>query len=148
MLPKLSKKNINIIRNSASLVTRNAPDITTRMYEIMFSEYPHIKPLFADAPLNQHMKLADALSAYAINIDKLHIFTPALMVIAQKHVEINIKAGHYPIVGNSLIQAMKETITKADDDFFEAWKEAYNYLADILIDMEEKIYRELSASSS
>ena len=146
MSVEISKKNTNIIKNSASLVTRNAPAITTRMYEILFSKYPQVKSLFADAPVDQHMKLADALSAYAINIDRLHIFKPALMLIAQKHVETDVKTGHYPMVRYSLIQSMREILTNENNDFFQAWEEAYNYLADILIDMEEQIYKESSSS--
>lgn len=136
---EISKKNMNIIKNSASLVTRNAPKITTKMYEILFSEYPQVKPLFADAPADQHMKLADTLSAYAVNIDRLHIFKPALMVIAKRHIETDIKAGHYPMVKYSLMKAMRDTLKHADDDLFNAWENAYDYLADVLISMEKEL---------
>ena len=138
----ISKKNINIIKNSASLITRNAPQITIRMYEILFTKYPHLKSYFSNAPQNQYMKLADALSAYAINIDKLHIFTPALMVIAQRHTETNIKSGLYPLVGEALITAIQDTLKSVDSDFIKAWTEAYSYLSGVLIEMETKIYEE------
>ena len=146
MTKTISKRNINIIKNSASLITRNAPQITKRMYEILFDKYPHIKPLFADQPEDQYMKLADALSAYAINIDKLHIFTPALMVIAQKHVETNIKAGHYPIIEEVLLEAIQGTLKSVDNDFIEAWREAYGYLSHVLIEMETELYNEQAVS--
>jgi len=140
----LSQKSIDIIKESAELITANDTRITTRMYELLFSKYPHVKELFVNAPQDQYMKLAESLSAYAVNIDRLHILKPGLEVIAMAHVEVNIRPGHYPMVGMALMEAIEDTLGKrASVEFLDAWREAYKHISDVLIDIEEKLYLEV-----
>lgn len=143
MLSTLSPQSISIIKSTAELVTANDSKITKRMFEILFSKYPHIENLFADMQEDQYMKLAEILSAYAINIEKIEKLRPALLVIAQKHVDLNIDPVHYPMIGMVLMQAMEETLGKeASIEFMDAWREAYQVIGNILIDMEKALYEE------
>lgn len=142
MQASLSKSSVDIIKESASLVTSNDREITLRMYEILFEKYPQLRKLFADAPKDQYMKLAQAVSAYAVNIDKIHILMPALNVIAVAHVRKEIKPAHYPLVGRAFIEAMEEVLhSEASLEFIDAWREAFQYLSDILIGLEEELYK-------
>jgi len=140
----LSEKSIDVIKTTSKMVVSRSAEITTEMYKIMFSKYPHVKELFKDQPENQYMILAEALSLFAMNINKIEKLTPALEVIARKHVQTNVRKGHYPIVGASLLQAMENVLKEqATIPFIDAWTEAYKYLSDILIEMEEKMYKKL-----
>ena len=142
---ELSQKHIEIIKESAGLITANDEKITTKMYEILFYKYPHLEILFDNAPDNQFMKLAEALSSYAVNIDKIEKLTPALELIAIKHVEVNIRPGYYSMVGMALIEAIEDVLGKmAPIGFIDAWREVYKYISDILIEMEDKLYKELT----
>jgi len=141
----ISNEHIKIVKNSASTITYYGPEITKKMYEIMFSTFPNAKKLFANAPEDQYMKLADALSAYAVNIDRLHIFQPALMQIAKNHVRIGITSSMYPMVKHSLLKAMKEVLIdkgRGSEFCLEAWDAAYDHLAEVLIEMENRLYDE------
>lgn len=61
--------------------------------------------------------------------------------MAQRHVKTNVKPEHYPMVGVSLLQAIKDVLgDAATDDVIEAWKEAYFFLGDILIAREKELY--------
>ena len=141
MEKKISQESITIIKQTASLVTEHAIDITTNMYQLLFSKYPHMKNLFSNAPDNQNVILAEAISAYAVNIDNLKIFTPALEVIAYSHVKENIQAIHYPILGIIFIQALEKSLgSLATLEFIDAWREAYKVVAEILIEMEREMY--------
>lgn len=137
---ELSADTINIIKNSAQLVSSNALSITEKLYEIVFKKHPDIKVLFDNAPTNQSSLLAEAVSAYAANIDKLIVLSPALNIIAHTHVKKNIKHAHYIIIGVAFIQALEITLKeKATLEFIDAWREAYIYLSDLLINMETYI---------
>jgi len=141
----LSEKSIETIVATSNMVTTHSSEITTEMYKIMFEKYPHVKELFKDQPENQYMILAEALSLFAVNIDKIEKLTPALEVIARKHVQTNVKRGHYPFVGSSLLIAMETVLEeKATIAFIDAWTEAYKFLSEILIEMEDKMYKELA----
>jgi len=61
--------------------------------------------------------------------------------MAQRHVKTNVKPEHYPMVGVSLLEAIKDVLgDAATDDVLNAWKEAYFFLGDILISRENEIY--------
>lgn len=74
----LSKQTIAIIKNSAELITQNDVEISIKMYERLFSKYPELQKLFEDRTPQQYMRLAETLSAYAINIDRIDRLRPAL----------------------------------------------------------------------
>lgn len=137
----LSEKTIKIVKATAAPVAANSEAITSRMYEILFTNHPELKELFKDANPDQHKKLAGAVSAYAANIDNLSVLLKAVEKMAQTHVSSAVKPEHYPLVGVSLLQAVKDVLgDAATNDVIEAWKEAYFFLADILIAREKEIY--------
>lgn len=138
---KLSEKTITIVKATSGSVIANAEAITTRMYEILFSSYPELKELFKDADPNQHKKLAAALSAYAANIDNLGVLSKTVEKMASTHVRVKVRPEHYPIVGLSLLSAVKDVLGEAaSDDVIKAWEEAYFFLANILIAREKELY--------
>lgn len=137
----LSQKTIEIVKATAAPVAANSEAITTRMYEILFENHPETKALFDDADGDQHKKLASAVSAYAANIDNLGVLTKAVEKMATTHVKVGVKPVHYPMVGVSLLSAVKDILgDAATDEVIEAWKEAYFFLADILIAREKELY--------
>ena len=139
----LSAKTIEICKATAPVIQEQGEAITTRMYEILFENYPETKALFGDAPEDQHKILAGAVAAYAANIDNLDVLGKAVEGMAKRHVKTNVKPEHYPMVGVSLLQAIKDVLgDAATDDVIEAWKEAYFFLGGILIAREKELYAE------
>lgn len=139
----LSPETIAIVKATAKPVSENAEAITTRMYEILFENYPETKPLFADAAPDQHKKLAAAVGAYAANIERLDVLGEAVEKMARSHVRTGVKPEHYPMVGVSLLAAVKDVLgDAATDEVLDAWKAAYFFLGDILIAREETLYAE------
>lgn len=140
--PELSEKTINKIKNTAKLIVAKDTEITSRMYEILFAKYPDIKEMFANAPKDQYKRLAEVIASYAMNIDNIKIFYPALETIAKIHVQHNVKPKHYPAVGMAMIEAFEDVMGDGDPELIDAWREAYLYLGSILVEMEKKLYLE------
>jgi nitric oxide dioxygenase len=137
----LSEKTMVICKGTAPLLVEYGEAITTRMYEILFTNYPETRALFGEALEDQYKKLAGAIIAYATNIDKLHLLSHAVDDIAKRHVDTHVKPEHYPMVGASLLQAIKDVLGDvASNDVIEAWEEAYFFLGDILIGREKELY--------
>ena len=138
---KLSPKTQEICKATAPVIEEHGEAITIRMYEILFENHPETRTLFGDAPEDQHKKLASAIAAYAANIDNLDALGKAVETMAKRHVKTKVKPEHYPMVGVSLLQAIKDVLgDAATDDVVEAWKEAYFFLGDILIAREKELY--------
>ena len=133
-----------IIKSTAPVLKQHGEAITTAMYKVLFSKYPQTQELFKDASKDQHKKLANAVYAYAENIDKLENLGKGIEKMASVHVKTNVKPEHYPMVGDALLQAIKTVLGDgATDEVMKAWEEAYGFLAHVLIDREEKMYAQV-----
>lgn len=143
-MAELTANTIEVVKKTAPVIKEKGEAITTRMYELMFGNYPYAKPLFKHAPKNQNQVLAKSIIAYAENIDKLSALEGAIDKIARHHVETSILPVHYPWVANSLLGAIKDVLggEVATDEVIEAWGQAYWFLASILIEREKKLYQE------
>lgn len=137
----LSESTVEIVKATIPVLQEYGVAITTRMYEIMFSNYPDVKKMFSGAPDEQPNILATAVAAYAMNIDNLGALAEAVEKMVVAHVRTGVQPEHYPIVGESLLAAMKEVLgDAATPEILDAWGEAYFFLADILIEAEKKAY--------
>ena len=137
----LSEQTVKSIKETIPLVAKEAENITTRMYEILFSKYPETKPLFEKAQSDQHKKLAGAIAAFAGNIDNLGALAGAVEKMATVHVLRDVLPKHYPMVGDSLITAMGDVLGEnLSETHKQAWIEAYGFLADVLMQREQELY--------
>jgi nitric oxide dioxygenase len=139
----LNESTIAIIKATAPMIRDHGEAITTKMYEILFEKYPQTKPLFARAPKNQPQILARSIMAYCEHIDNLDALKDSIEKIAHKHVATDVHAGYYPMVGHSLLLAIKEVLgDAATNEIVKAWKDAYFFLADVLINREHQLFTE------
>ncbi|KAG6971662.1 hypothetical protein JG688_00004343 [Phytophthora aleatoria] len=155
----MSAKTIAILKATAPVVKEHGTEITSTMYGTMFSEFPEVQNLFnmshhrvagstkGGAPpgvSRQATALANAVIGFAANCDQLGNLGDAVPRMVHKHVSLDIRAKHYPIVGGCLLRAIKIILgDAATDEIIDAWKEAYWFLADLLIQAEDNMRDEL-----
>lgn len=145
----VSQKTIEIVKATAPILKEKGEAITQRMYEIAFAERPDYKRGFENTWM-QHLdgggqahKLATAVYAYATHIDRLDELTTAINHIAHRHAATRILPEQYPLIGEKLLQAMKDVLQDtATDEVIAAWAEAYEALASIFIQKEKEIYQQ------
>lgn len=142
----LDQNTIDIVKSTAPVLDKHGEILTKHFYTRMFKNNPEVGPFFNPANQvsgTQQRALASAICAYAANIDNLEVLGEALELIAQKHASLQIKAEHYPIVGENLLASIKEVLgDAATDDILNAWTKAYGFLANIFIAREAEIYNE------
>lgn len=140
----LTTDQIARVKATAPVLAEHGATITTHFYKRMFANHPKLKHLFNQAHQQsggQPQALARAVYAYAANIDNLGALGGAVAHITQKHASLNIRAEHYPIVGENLLAAISEVLGDAvDQPTLDAWAAAYGQLAGILIGAEQKLY--------
>lgn len=160
----LSPKTIEIVKATAPVLAEHGLQIVKTFYRHMHQEHPevavHFNPAnqaageaktrasqqeafqsdFIGEPASvpaQQAALTSAVYGYATHIDNLEALTPAVMRIAHKHVSLDVKPEQYPIIGTYLLAAIKEVLgDAATDEIIEAWTEAYSFLADLFITIE------------
>jgi nitric oxide dioxygenase len=145
----LSPDTIAIIQATVPALQQHGEAITRHFYQVMFREHPEVKAFFNEshqATGTQARALAGAVLAYAAHIDRVQEIAGALPRIVQKHAALGIQPAHYPIVGKCLLRAIREVLGEAATDaVIDAWAQAYQALADLLIAAEEQVYAENAA---
>ncbi|RKD25009.1 nitric oxide dioxygenase [Ammoniphilus oxalaticus] len=142
----LDAKTIEIIKSTVPVLEVHGQAITTRFYELLFTSHPELLHIFNHANQKQGRQqaaLANAVYAAAAHIDQLETIVPVVKQIAHKHRSLGVKAEHYPIVGENLLQAIKDVLgDAATDEIIGAWGTAYGVIADVFISVEAGMYTE------
>ena len=140
----LNERTIEIIKSTVPVLKIHGEAITTCFYQNLFRDHPELKNLFNQTHQKagkQPRALANAVYAAAAHIDRLHEIMPAVEKIAEKHRSLQVRKEHYPIVGEYLLGAIKEVLgDAATDEILQAWEEAYGVIAQVFIQVEEKMY--------
>ncbi|MCE3263172.1 MAG: NO-inducible flavohemoprotein [Pseudoduganella sp.] len=147
----LSTEHRAIVTATVPILEQGGEALTRHFYQILFADFPQVKPFFNQAHQHsgeQQRALANGILMYARNIERLEALGPLATSIVNKHVALQIQAEHYPMVGASLLKAIREVLGAevASDAVLEAWGAAYGQLADILIGAEGKAYQEAAAA--
>lgn len=141
----LSPESAAIVKSTSPALQQHALAITTRMYERLFVD-EDIRQMFDQAAQEsgeQPRRLANAIIAYAHNIDRLQNLAGPVQRMATRHFECGVRAEHYPYVANALLPAIRDILgDAATDEIMTAWGQAYWVLADILISAEDALYED------
>lgn len=144
----LSEQTIALVKATVPALERHGPAITETMYRRLFRN-ERIAALFNHSNQQsgtQRLALAQAVLAYARNVDNLPVLGTAVERIAQKHVGYAILPEHYPFVAEALLGAIEEVLGEAaTPGILQAWGEAYWFLADLLIEREAVIRDAITA---
>ncbi|MDN3568540.1 NO-inducible flavohemoprotein [Paeniroseomonas aquatica] len=143
----LSDTQRKIIKATVPALRAHGETITRTFYSAMLQAHPELLNYFN--PANQRgeggqaRSLAASVLAYAANIDQLSNLDGMVERIATKHVSLEIRPEHYPIVGQYLLGAITEVLgDAATPEIIDAWAAAYGQLADIMIGREQALYSE------
>ena len=145
----LKPTTIATVKATAPVLAEHGYAIIQRFYERLFQAHPELKNLFNmrhQERGEQQRALAGAVLAYATHIDNLPALAPAVARITHKHASLNVQPEQYGVVGQHLLAAIKEVLgDAATTDIIDAWAEAYQVLADIMIKAEARLYEEAAA---
>ncbi|MEK5500493.1 NO-inducible flavohemoprotein [Bacillus sp. FSL M8-0168] len=142
----LDKETIQIVKSTAPILKEHSQEIGKRFYELLFSKVPELHNMFNQT--NQKRGIQQEALAYAVyaageNIDHLEALEPVIKRITEKHRAIGVKPEQYPIVGETLLAAVKDVLADAaTEEVLEAWKKAYGEIAKAFINIEQKLYQE------
>lgn len=126
----------DVLRASFAAVVEREPELTRRFYEILFSRYPAVRPMFpAGAGLaRQQEMLQGALVAVLEHLDDAPWLTTQLRALGAKHVEYGVEDGMYPWVGECLVAALKEAASDAWTPRIEqAWLGAFAAISELML---------------
>jgi len=140
-----------VVKSTVPLLEAGGEALTRHFYQTLLTEHPEVRPLFNQAHQasgEQQRALANSVLVYARHIDKLEGLGDLPARIVNKHVALQVRPEHYPIVGACLLRAIREVLGAeiATDAVIDAWGAAYGQLADILIAAEEQAFAATAAA--
>lgn len=145
----LTQAQIDIVKATAPVVAEHANTITATFYPILFRDFPAVREVFNQTHQGggaQPKALANAVVAFAANIERFDEIKPALRHIIEKHVSLNISAPQYEAVAVSLLKAIAEVLGSAvTPEVADAWGAAFWVLANFLIGEEDQEYARKAA---
>lgn len=142
----LDAKTIETVKETAPVLKEHIQEIGETFYSKLFSRVPELYNVFNQT--NQKRGLQQEALAYGVylagaNIDDFGPIESMVKRVAEKHRALGVKPEQYPIVGEALLDAVKEVLgDAATDEIMEAWEKAYQYIADAFIEIEAKMYQE------
>ncbi|HSU41728.1 MAG TPA: globin domain-containing protein, partial [Polyangiaceae bacterium] len=83
--------NVDLLRSSFALVVEREPEVTHRFYEVLFTKYPQVKPLFGRrSSADQERMLRDMLVAIVDHVDDGAWLQNQMAALGSKHVEYGV----------------------------------------------------------
>lgn len=122
------------LQSSLALIASREPNITRRFYEILFSRYPQVRPLFArNAPERQQRMLQEAIVAVIDHVEDASWLKENLAAMGVKHIEYGVTREMYDWVGESLLATLAEIAgSEWTPKVATAWTEAYGAIVSLM----------------
>ncbi|MFD2923027.1 NO-inducible flavohemoprotein [Halobacillus naozhouensis] len=142
----LDTKTIEVVKSTAPVLQEHSQEIGERFYELLFARVPELYNMFNQT--NQKLGIQQGALAYGVylagaNIDNLDEIQSMVERVTEKHRALGVRPDQYPIVGETLLQAVKDVLGEAaTDEIIDAWEKAYQAIANIFIDLEDQLYQE------
>lgn len=123
--------DVPLLRRSFALVLERNSNPTHRFYEILFSRYPAVRPLFGrHSQERQERMLAEALSSVIDHLDDAPWLDEQLCALGARHREYGVTDEMYDWVGDALLATLAE-ISAPDwsAEHEAAWAAAFGAIA-------------------
>lgn len=126
--------NVDLLRSSFSLVVEREPELTHRFYDVLFTSYPQVKPLFTrHARPKQETMLRDMLVAVIDHLEDAAWLKANLAALGKKHQDYGVTPEMYGWVGASLLETLGNVAGDAwTPELKAAWTEAYGAIASLM----------------
>ena len=120
---------IDLVQDSFALIVPRRAEASAIFYERLFSLAPRTRGLFKGDLADQGRKLMQVLATIVRNLDDLGPLLGSVDYLAQRHVGYGVSDEDYGIVGEALIETLRECL---GDSFTAQTERAWGYAYTIL----------------
>jgi hemoglobin-like flavoprotein len=103
-------------------------------YRLAFAADPALLSMFVSDPGEQRDRFATELQEIVASIRTLETFEARVRTLGLRHRGYGVRSGHYRVMGDALIAALRDAIGVAwNPEVEEAWRLAYNLTAETMM---------------
>ncbi len=125
---------IDLVQDSFALIVPRRAEASAIFYQRLFASAPETRVLFKGDLVEQGRKLMQVLATIVRNLDDLGPLLDSVDYLAQRHVGYGVRDEHYALVGEALIETLRECLGVSFTERTErAWGYAYAILSGRMI---------------
>ncbi|AIJ18346.1 oxidoreductase [Streptomyces lividans] len=130
----VTDEDVALVRASLTVVTPHVSELAAHFYSILFSRYPQVRDLFPAELDVQRERLVRALLRIVELVDDPDNLVAFCSRLGRGHRKFGTQSGHYPAVGECLLQALSHFAGPAwHPALATAWQRAYTAAADVMV---------------
>ncbi|RCK66030.1 Flavohemoprotein [Candida viswanathii] len=145
-LRPLTPDQLDLIAQCVPILEDLNTKLGSKFYKRAMRRYPYLTPYFNETHhklLRQPRAFVHALTQFAKHIHDMTPLRDVLDRIVHKHVGLQVRPEHYPLLAGVLLETMTDMFPPeltSRPDFLPTWTTVYGNLAAVLINAEEKEY--------
>ncbi len=127
--------NPDLLRSTFQTILEREPTITPRFYEILFTRYPQVRPMFGgNSSRAQQEMLQSALVSVIDNLENSEWLASTLAAIGAKHVGYGVTVEMFAWVGDALLTTLSEILDKEwNPEVAQEWADAYGVIQGLML---------------
>lgn len=134
----LTTPEVDAIRGSWLTIATDRAHFTGIFYGTLFREAPETRSMFSESPGDQGRKLMETLAIVVDGLDNMEPLVAKVQQLGRRHMIYGATPEHYALVGEILVQTLREASGGELDPAAEAaWRKVYDRLAGIMISPDE-----------
>ncbi|PYE86176.1 globin domain-containing protein [Pseudoroseicyclus aestuarii] len=130
----MTPREIELVQTSFARILPQREEAGVRFYEILFARDPSLQSMFRGDMVSQADKLIGTLAPVVDGLHDLRGILPVAERLAVQHVAYGVKAEHYDLVGEALLDMFEGQLGPAFCVTTRAsWRRAYTVIAGAMV---------------
>jgi serine/threonine protein kinase/pimeloyl-ACP methyl ester carboxylesterase len=131
---QLETSDVDLAVASFGRVTLSLDTFTTRLYERLFAEQPHLRPLFPHDLASQRQKLGHALKLAVDSLRAPARLTALLEDLGRTHLRLGVAPDDLALLGEHLVETLREVDAEHWNQALQtAWTRAWKVMLEALL---------------
>jgi hemoglobin-like flavoprotein len=145
-----SSLNVNLLLSTFQKIEPQAEEFATSFYQILFDKYPQTERLFSATNMQQQrIKLIQSLQLVIANIHSTEDLNNILKALGARHVEYGAVLTDYPLIGDSLLQALEKHLNRDwNEEVKQTWTAAYQMIAEMMMVGAQEVHAHLDLNNN
>ncbi|MBC8122456.1 MAG: flavohemoprotein [Gemmatimonadaceae bacterium] len=133
--------DIERLEQSFARIRPQATAFSARFYDVLFTDYPQVRPLFVNSDMvEQQQKLFASLELVVANLRDPDTVGRTLAGLGERHRRYGVVSEHYPMVGDALLKTLERQLaTEWTAEVQSAWTVAFSTISQVMQDAERPL---------
>jgi len=131
----MNQSQADIVQTTFERIARFGPHAAATFYAELFAIEPTLKDLFTGDMIAQGEKLMNMLAHAVAGLSTPETIVPVLRELAARHLDYNVEARHYQVVGTALMRTLRHELgADFTPEARAAWAAAYQFISDFMLE--------------